>query len=84
MCAELAGAVKASPLGGLFSMAGVNLSDTEGGLTVDGPLAGAMRRAAYLYRQPTNEQRLKVGTTWLQSGATEFQALLQKSLAAKK
>lgn len=33
-------------------------------MTLEGPLAAALRRAAYLYRQPTAEQRLNVITEW--------------------
>ena len=32
------------------------------------PLA-ALRRAAYLYRMPTNEHRAKLATSWLEQGA---------------
>ena len=33
------------------------------------PLAAALRRAAYLYRMPTNEHRAKLATSWLEQGA---------------
>ena len=33
--------------------------------TLDGPAAFALRRLAYLYRMPTNEQRFKIGRKWL-------------------
>ena len=33
--------------------------------TLDGPAAFALRRLAYLYRMPTNEQRVKIGSKWL-------------------
>ena len=36
------------------------------GVTLDGPLGAFIRRAAYLYRQPTQEHRLEVGNDWLQ------------------
>lgn len=46
-------------------------------LFCEGPLAGALRRAAYWYRQPTGEQRLRVGAAWLeqlsQDGLKAFQ-----------
>ena len=34
------------------------------GLTVDGPLAAAARKAAYLYRMPTANHAAKVGASW--------------------
>ena len=40
-----------------------------GDATIDGPLAALLRRAAYLYRMPTNEHRAKLATNWLQQGA---------------
>jgi len=57
-------AVKGSPLAPLLDFAGVKLDGDD--VTLQGPLAAAMRRAAYLYRQPTNEQRLSVASGWLQ------------------
>lgn len=53
------------------------------GLTVEGPLAGAMRRAAYLYRQPTAEQRLAVGASWLQQAAEGGASLAQRALSGQ-
>ena len=53
------------------------------GVTLEGPLAGAMRRAAYLYRQPTAEQRLSVGASWLQQAAAEGAALAQRALSGR-
>jgi hypothetical protein len=41
------------------------------GVTLEGPIAGLLRRAAYMYRQPTNEQRLQVGSEWLAAAAQE-------------
>lgn len=40
-----------------------------GDATLDGPLAALLRRAAYLYRMPTNEHRAKLATNWLQQSA---------------
>jgi hypothetical protein len=49
-----------------------------------GPLAGALRRAAYWYRQPTSEQRLRVGAAWLeqlgQDGLKAFQVRVGDAL----
>lgn len=50
----------------------MTLGDKEGAVqfpfgadaTLDGQPAFALRRLAYLYRMPTNEQRLKVGQKW--------------------
>ena len=36
---------------------------------VDGPAAAALRRAAYLYRMPTNEHRAKLAAEWIEQGA---------------
>ena len=51
-------------------------------MTVEGPLAGAMRRAAYLYRQPTAQQQVSVGASWLQQAAEQGAALAQRTFAA--
>ena len=51
-------------LGDVLSAAGVRVAEADG-VTIDGPLAGALRRAAYWYRQPTGEQRAAVGAEWL-------------------
>ena len=40
-----------------------------GGATLAGPAAALLRKAAYVYRMPTQEQALKVGASWLQRGA---------------
>lgn len=47
----------------------------DSGVTVEGPLAQLMRRGAYLYRQPTNEQRLNVATSWVKLGLEAAAAL---------
>ena len=52
-------------------------------VTVEGPLASALRRAAYWYRQPTAEQRLSVGASWLQQAATEGATLAQRVLSGQ-
>ncbi|KAI7840189.1 hypothetical protein COHA_005972 [Chlorella ohadii] len=60
------------PLSQLLRVAGVKLSGSYGGssdgVTLEGPLAAAVRRAAYLYRQPTLEQQLRVAGGWAQVG----------------
>jgi NADH dehydrogenase FAD-containing subunit len=70
--------VQSSPLGPLLSTLGVKLSagDPDGGVTLEGPLAALVRRAAYLYRQPTNEQRASVAADWLQQAARLASAAL--------
>ena len=60
----LKSAIQGSPLAPLLDFAGVKLDGDD--VTLEGPLAQAMRRAAYLYRQPTNEQRISVASGWLQ------------------
>eukprot|EP00798_Chlamydomonas_sp_ICE-L_P017167 gene17167-23483_t len=61
-----------SPLGSLLSAAGIKFeeSDPDNGITLEGPVAVAVRRAAYLYRQPTNEQRFNVAASWLTQAAS--------------
>mmetsp|Transcript_8825 Transcript_8825/g.15280 ORF Transcript_8825/g.15280 Transcript_8825/m.15280 type:complete len:459 (-) Transcript_8825:389-1765(-) len=58
---QLQASVAASPLGPLLNTLGVKITD---GVTLEGPLGAALRRAAYLYRQPTNEQRINVAAEW--------------------
>jgi demethylphylloquinone reductase len=45
------------------------------GVTLEGPVAQLLRRAAYLYRQPTTEQRLSVAASWLQQAADTAQGM---------
>ncbi|KAF8058094.1 NDC1 [Scenedesmus sp. PABB004] len=71
---ELGASIAGSPLGPLLAAAGLRLGEPGGdgggaGVTLEGPLAQLLRRAAYLYRQPTNEQRLSVAASWLQQVA---------------
>ena len=42
-----------------------------GDATVDGVAGAALRRAAYLYRMPTDAHRLKLATEWLKVGAEQ-------------
>ncbi len=61
--------LKSSPLGPVLDFAGLKLldgNDPESNVTLEGPVAAAVRRIAYLYRQPTNEQRLQVASNWIQ------------------
>lgn len=67
---------QAGPLGPLLQLAGVKL---EQGVTLEGPLAQLLRRAAYLYRQPTNEQRFNVAASWV-AQAAEFGSQLSSEL----
>lgn len=61
-------AVQGGPVGELLRLAGVKVNTTyngaSDGVTLEGPLAALMRRAAYLYRQPTDQQRLRVAASW--------------------
>lgn len=63
---SLGGAISKLPVvGDVLSAAGVKVDEPDG-ITLEGPLAGVLRRAAYWYRQPTGEQRLAVGREWLE------------------
>jgi NADH dehydrogenase FAD-containing subunit len=74
---QVSSTINSSPLGPLLAAAGIKLTNqqqqqqSEGaaGITLDGPLAQLLRRAAYLYRQPTQEQRLQVAANWLNQAA---------------
>lgn len=61
-------ALKASPFGDILKAAGVSVNTTFGGasdgITIQGPAGALLRRAAYLYRQPTDGQRLSVVSSW--------------------
>eukprot|EP00879_Flechtneria_rotunda_P005955 GHRR01006261.1.p1 GENE.GHRR01006261.1~~GHRR01006261.1.p1 ORF type:complete len:631 (+),score=240.17 GHRR01006261.1:87-1979(+) len=63
---ELTSTISNSPLGPLLNLTGIKLDEQQQGVTLEGPLAQLLRRAAYLYRQPTNEQRLNVAASWIQ------------------
>jgi NADH:ubiquinone reductase (non-electrogenic) len=72
--APLAAAAGApGPLGAALRAAGVRvggaLGPAAGEVTLGGPLAAALRRAAYLYRQPTDAQRLRVAASWAEQAA---------------
>lgn len=71
------------PLGQLLRVAGVKLTGSyggsSGGVTVEGPLAAALRRAAYLYRQPTVEQQLRVAGGWAQSASKQLREVLAEA-----
>lgn len=54
------------------------------GVTVEGPLAAALRRVAYLYRQPTDEQRLRVASSWVQQAAKAASGLAQQVLTGQQ
>lgn len=64
----LSAAANAGPLGELLRITGVKINTTfagaSDGVTLEGPLAALVRRAAYLYRQPTDRQRLSVAASW--------------------
>lgn len=52
------------------------------GLTLDGRLAHAARKLAYLARLPTTEHKVKVGVSWLVKSANEAFATLQSTLSS--
>ncbi|KAG2435818.1 hypothetical protein HXX76_007013 [Chlamydomonas incerta] len=58
----------AASAAGAAAAAGKSSAVGDSGVTVEGPLAQLMRRGAYLYRQPTNEQRLNVAASWVRLG----------------
>ena len=64
----LSAAAQSGPLGELLRAAGVKVNTTfagaSDGVTLEGPLAAVVRRAAYLYRQPTDQQRVRVAASW--------------------
>ncbi|KAK9823219.1 hypothetical protein WJX72_001145 [[Myrmecia] bisecta] len=78
-------ALQSGPLGPLLSLAGIRLNqdDSDKGVTLQGPLAGVLRRAAYWYRQPTNEQRLRVGASWLQQALDQTNAAARRATSGK-
>ncbi len=75
----------AGPIGQLLRAAGVKLSGSYGGtadgVTLEGPLAAVLRRAAYLYRQPTLEQQLRVAGGWAQNASKELRRVLAAAAA---
>lgn len=91
---EISASIAASPLGSLLSVAGLKLGDSSSTLqpraagsaaevTLEGPLAQLLRRAAYLYRQPTNEQRLNVAASWIQQAADAAARLASEVSASR-
>ncbi|GAB5370579.1 hypothetical protein AAMO2058_001505200 [Amorphochlora amoebiformis] len=53
-------------LGPLSAAATLNIPGV-GDLTLKGPVASGLRKLAYIYRMPTTQQRLKVGSEWLRN-----------------
>lgn len=80
-------AQSSGPLGQLLRLAGVKLSGSYGGasdgVTLEGPLAAAVRRAAYLYRQPTLEQQLRVAGGWAQNASKQLREVLAEAAGRK-
>ena len=76
-------AIQAGPVGELLKFAGVSVNTTyvgaSDGVTVEGPLGALLRRAAYLYRQPTDMQRLNVVGSWGNLAAKQLTAMLAKN-----
>ncbi|CAM0913819.1 unnamed protein product [Alopecurus aequalis] len=52
------------------------------GLTLEGPIGHAARKLVYCLRMPTDEQRVKVGVSWLAKGAVDSLASLQNAVAS--
>ncbi len=81
--AELQQSLQNSALGSVLQMAGVQVGVQVGdNVTLEGPLAAALRRAAYLYRQPTNEQRVSVAASWVAQAAEVGPKILQQVLGS--
>jgi NADH:ubiquinone reductase (non-electrogenic) len=91
--ADVAARIRSVPLlGPALALAGVRVggggdgdqqqqesSAAAAGVTIEGPLAQLLRRGAYLYRQPTGEQRLAVAASWLQQAASAAMAASSSS-----
>eukprot|EP01026_Neomeris_dumetosa_P045265 TRINITY_DN3832_c0_g2_i2.p1 TRINITY_DN3832_c0_g2~~TRINITY_DN3832_c0_g2_i2.p1 ORF type:complete len:527 (-),score=54.82 TRINITY_DN3832_c0_g2_i2:180-1760(-) len=65
-------------LNGMLQFIGVKVEGGDQGITVEGPFGGIVRRAAYLYRQPTDEHRVRVGARWLQQGLKDAQDIARE------
>lgn len=52
-------------LGEMMTLGTNNATFTGLGIKLDGPLAYAARRLAYLYRMPTLDHQLKIGINWI-------------------
>jgi len=76
-------AIQTGPVGELLKFAGVSVNTTyvgaSDGVTVEGPLGALLRRAAYLYRQPTDMQRLNVVGSWGNLAAKQLTAMLAQN-----
>ncbi|KAL3147685.1 hypothetical protein ABBQ32_002435 [Trebouxia sp. C0010 RCD-2024] len=83
---QLASSLQGGPLSSLLGAAGISFQpdDTGKGVTLQGPLAGFVRRAAYLYRQPTDQHKLRVGSNWLQQAAEQAQRVLSGAPATRR
>jgi hypothetical protein len=81
--ADVTASISGGPLGGVLAAAGIRLGGNDGSsLTLEGPLAQLLRRAAYLYRQPTNEQRFSVAASWIEQAVTTAARLAAEASAA--
>eukprot|EP00803_Ostreobium_quekettii_P007009 evm.model.scf_65.16 EVM.evm.TU.scf_65.16 scf_65:121184-122824(-) len=67
----VARAARDSGAAALAEAAGVKIGEGGGDVSLEGPLAAFVRRAAYWYRQPTTEHRARVGASWCQQVASE-------------
>ena len=83
----LSAVAQAGPVGELLKLAGVKLTSSYGGasdgVTLEGPLAAAVRRAAYLYRQPTDQQRMRVAASWARQAVEEGTKLAAQVLSGR-
>lgn len=78
-------AAQAGPFGEVLRAAGVKINTTyagaSDGITLEGPLAAMLRRAAYLYRQPTDQQRLRVAASWATQASANVAELARQVLS---
>ena len=81
----ISAAAQSGPLGELLRVAGVKVNTTfagaSDGVTLEGPLAQVVRRAAYLYRQPTDQQRLRVAASWAGEATKQAAEVARQILA---
>jgi len=81
----ISAAANSGPFGELLRLTGVKVNTTfagaSDGVTLEGPLAAAVRRAAYLYRQPTDGQRLSVAASWAEQASKQAAEVARQILA---
>ena len=78
----LSAIAQTGPLGEVLRAAGVRVTTSfagaSDGVTIEGPLGALLRRAAYLYRQPTDQQRIRAAGSWLELAGKQAIELTSK------